>query len=140
MAQSIEGAIARVQTLVGNLTGVRKAPTEPPASMNVFPFSICYVGAGEWSEYSNGCKQFLGDLMLELHVSFKDLPRNVETLMDYVEAVPDAILGDGANLNSTVSSCNGVRCEGMRVVAYTQGLETLALVWAIHVKMQNQLT
>ena len=140
MAQSISGALARVQTLVGALSGIRKAPTEPPASMNAFPFSIAYIGPGEWTEYSNGGKQFLGDLMLELHVAFKDLPRNVAELMDYVESIPNAILGDNSNLNSTVSSVNGMRFDGMRVVAYAQGLETLALSWAIHVKMQNALT
>ena len=140
MTQSLSGALARVQVLVGALSGIRRAPTDPPASMNVFPFSIAYVGAGEWTEYSNGGKQFLGDLMLELHVAFKDLPRNVAELMTYAESIPNAILGDGSNLNSTVSSVNGIRFDGLRVVAYAQGLETLAMVWAIHVKMQNALT
>lgn len=139
MAQSVEGAIARVQTLVGALSGVRKAPTTPPESMNEFPFAIAYLGTGEWTHYTNGGKQFLGDIMVELHVARKDLPRNVGLLMDYAESIPNAIMAD-VTLNGTVSSVNGVRCEGLRAVNYAQGLETLAMAWAVHIKMQNGLS
>lgn len=139
MAQSIAGAIGQIQDLIGALTGVRAAPDQPVEKMSILPLSLCYVGPGDWLNYVNGGKQFVGDIMVELHVPRKDLARDMSRLMSYVESVPNEIMSD-PTLGGTVASVNGVRCNGISQINNADGTSTLALIWAVHVKMQNALT
>lgn len=139
MSQSIAGAIARIQTLVGAISGIKAAPTAPPGQMAQYPYAMIYQGAGTWTTEASGTKRFEGNLVLELHVPFADLSRASDTLAGYVESVVNALAGD-PTLNSTVATIQWpIAFDGLVARNYA-GTDTLAYVWRIPVRMVNAIT
>lgn len=139
MAQSIVGAIARVQALVGAITGVAAAPTTLPGKLTQFPFALIYPGPGSWITEAASTKRYEGELTLELHVAYKELGRSSDTLAGYVESIVNE-LADDPTLNGTVATVQWpVQFDGL--VGRTYGdVDTLAYVWHIPIRMFNAIT
>lgn len=136
MTHSIVGAIEYVQELMRGLGGMRRAPNSPPENAGAFPFAMAYEGPGRWIiGEPMGCRTYLGDIVLEVHVARRDLPRDVDTLRRYIEDVPEQLAAD-VTLNSTVATIVGdVTFEGLVASGYA-GVDTLAYRWRIEVKVQ----
>ena len=138
MSQSVLGALQYMMDLVGAISGIRGAPDYPEEITNVYPFAIAYVGAGEW-HCQAGQKEFRGDLVLELHVSRKDLPRDAEKLMGYVESIPNAI-ENAPTLNNTCAQVMfPIQFSGL-VASQYGSQETLAYIWRVRVSVWSAIT
>jgi hypothetical protein len=100
---ALQDAIAWVQTTIGALDGVKNAPEYPPEQSSSFPFSVAYMGSGE---YPYATDKFTLDanheIIIEFHVAKKILPRAIATAAPFVESIPAAIATDltlGSNVH-----------------------------------------
>jgi len=136
---TIQTAIAHIQGLAEGLPGIRQAPDFPPEQMNVFPFAVCYPAAGEFQAGPMGLMKGLHNLVVEIHVARKDLPRDVETALPFGEALAAAVMDD-PTLGGTVDT---VRAD--EGISYTFGAlawggqETVGWRLTIPVKIQTVL-
>jgi hypothetical protein len=89
---TLQQAIDEIQTAILSLAGIRDAPSQPPEAMNAFPFVVCYPRTGIWEAQTPETKIGLHNLVVELHVARKDLPRDVEKALAYSESIPNVIL------------------------------------------------
>lgn len=134
MTQSVTGAIAQLASLIGDISGIRSAPTEPPEKITAFPFAVTYAGAGTWTK-PPAAHEYSGELVLELHVARKNLPRSTEQLMAYVQSIPEAI-GENPTLNGAIMTVEfPIKFSGLTQMEYA-GVETLGFVWRIPVKVR----
>jgi hypothetical protein len=100
---ALQDAIARIQTLVAAVDGIRASPQYLPEAINIFPYSVCYAGNGSYDFGPSGVMKGLHNIILEIHVARKDLPRDTEKVMDYADSIPLAIMHD-PTLGATVST------------------------------------
>lgn len=93
---TLQDSIDRIQAVVGNLSGIRGAPDEPPEKISAFPFALCYAKSGLYKCGPAGPTKMTGlhTLVLELHVARKDLPRDVALAMAYAKSIPNALYKD----------------------------------------------
>ena len=106
MAGSVSGAVARIQTLVGAVSGIRSAPAtliEAPAS---WPVALSYVAnVQSVSQPSATVRKALVVIRTEIHTPRKDLPRDYAIMDDFALSVPMAIRADdslGGNVDTIV--------------------------------------
>jgi hypothetical protein len=89
---SLSGAIGEIQALMEALTGIQGAPQYPPASINEFPFIVCYPETGIIKGSTPlGNITWLHNITLQLHVMRYDLVNNLDVVYDYVELIPHTI-------------------------------------------------
>jgi len=102
MTKGLSYAIARVQDLVDEVSGIRFMPDYPPEKLPSAPATVCYMGAGTWNCQS-GAYQWTGDLVLELLIARNqpDLPNAFELATGYVEKIINELDQD-ETLNATV--------------------------------------
>ena len=93
LAQVIE----RVATVVASVPGIRSAPIAPPEQMNVFPFGVVFPADGDNTFGTPGERLALDAIAVELHVARKDLPRDVQGALPFVDSIPDALMSDMVN-------------------------------------------
>lgn len=86
--------IERVAFIMASVPGIRRAPISPEEQMNVFPFAVVYPLDGESQFGTPGERLELDSLAVELHVARKDLPRDVQGALPFVDSIPDALMED----------------------------------------------
>lgn len=108
----VTDAIARVQALWANISGVRAAPAEPPEKLDPFPIAITFerTGALDLAKmYSGSFASQTGTIWSELHIARQDnLALAVRAALPYRVPFLRALQGD-SNLNSSVFVVNAVR-------------------------------
>lgn len=137
---AIRTVIADIQGSIAAISGIREAPTDAPAEMNVFPFAVCYPGRSTIS-YGPGylVRQELTDIVVELHVGRKDQARDIKTLLGYWESIPNAIMAD-PTLGGNVSTIGEIEVVWSNELAWGS-TETVGIVWTIQdVKIQETIT
>lgn len=87
---TLQQAIAAIQNIAAALSGMRAAPAYAPDSINQFPFAVSYPAHG--SVGGTDFHQARYTIVTEIHVSRRDLPRDMATLMPYVELFTQAVL------------------------------------------------
>lgn len=128
-------AIARVQTLWTNISGVRAAPAEPPDQLDPFPIAITYERTGTLNlaeMYTGSFAPQTAVLWSELHIARQDnLALAVRAAMTYRVPFLRALQAD-PNLNSSAFVVNAVRWtfmpmewNGLPTVGYRFELECL---------------
>ncbi len=115
----IQTAVAYVQGLAQNLTGMREALAVPPEQINAFPAAMCYPATGEFRAGPLGMMRGLHSLVVEIHVARVDLPRDIALALPFGEMLAAAVLAD-PRLGGTVDTVRAD--EGL---SYTFG----ALAW-----------
>lgn len=88
---TLQDAIDQIQAEMKSLPGMRLAPSEPPDSLDVFPFSVCYAEAGEYNIGPPELMTGLHTIVVEIHVSRRDLVHDVRTAMRYAKSAPNEI-------------------------------------------------
>jgi hypothetical protein len=85
----------------------------------MFPFTVAYEGAGTW-ELSAGQKRWIGDVIVELHMARKDLPRDVAKAAYYSDKVPNAILKEFTSdlLGGTTEAITSINSSGIVFMQY----------------------
>jgi hypothetical protein len=83
-------------SLLAGLTGVRKAPENPPDSLNHFPFAVAWVR--EYTYKQNRAGQLFPSgshvLVGQIHVARKNLPVDLATIEVYPDLVRTALEAD----------------------------------------------
>lgn len=92
--------IQAIQDTVITVTGIREAPDYPPEQVSDFPFAVAFPAEGDHNFGVVGERMFLGDIVLEIHVSRVDLPTAVENSIGFGDTIPDALMAD-PTLNGT---------------------------------------
>lgn len=137
---TLQLAIDQIQDEVGALSGIRGAPDEPPDSINVFPFAVCYARSGSYYIGPPDVMTGLHTIVLELHVARKDLARDVATAMGYAKSIPNAIysaLKDGSL--TAISTLGDIRYEFVPMT--WAGQDTIGFRFYIEeVKTQDAIT
>src|SRR5512139_3347037 len=100
---TLQAAIAKIQDIAGAVSGIRAAPEYLPETINIYPFLVCYAGSGSYEYAPAGVMKGLHNIILELHIARKDLPRDTEKAMPYADSIPLAIFHD-PTLGGTVST------------------------------------
>lgn len=104
MAQTLRGAVAALQALVGALDGIREAPTDPKPSQNLFPFAITYAATGSINSEAQKFKD-LTTLFLEVHVNTNLFQKDIETASGFHDEIR-VLLNDNPTISDTVQTIN----------------------------------
>ena len=134
MTKSIAGAVAQVQTLAAALSGVRATPSHPTDSISVYPFAASYIGAVETTKPSATLTISIYTIVTEIHISRKDMQRDITVLNAYPPAFTAAIWGD-PTLAATVDTV--LTCTGLYTPLEWGGIETRAWVFQTHCKITS---
>lgn len=95
---SLSAAITSLVTIAGNISGVKKAYSDPPESISQFPAALVYAGRGTLGGVSNALSMNLHTIRVDILSSRQNLPQSVSES----KAWPDALLA-GLRANETLS-------------------------------------
>lgn len=112
---SLQDIIDEIQDVVADVSGIRRAPDNPPEAMAVYPFATCFPREGYWTMTPSGMIQGVHTLWLEVHVARKDLPRDTETAIALSKSIPEAIWSAYRNQSFT-------HLKVMQRISYTFGV------------------
>lgn len=91
-------------SIVASVSGIRSAPEDPPDDMSVYPFAVCFPSNGQLTGNEDNGKDF-HTLILQVHGTRKDLPRDYAAVIGYIETVGHALRDDptlGGNVETIV--------------------------------------
>ena len=94
MANTLQQAIIELQQVIDSVAGIRKVPTYATEEIPVFPFVQIYPESGEIDTKIVGSKTGLHNIIIELHVARKDLPRDIQKSIGFVDSIPTALFTD----------------------------------------------
>jgi len=109
MAQTFAGACDRIMADIRTLTWVKQAPDDPPGGAVQFPFAAIFPGTGE-SQLQADSRRDLHTVKVEIHWSFRDLPRNTGDAKDRLDSVLNVLWAD-VQLNATVDCITAITYE-----------------------------
>ncbi len=115
---TLAATIDQVQTYMRALSGIRAAPDEIPERVNVFPFVITRPGTGTWEFGAAGDKKGLHNIVIELHVARKDLPRDIATALPYCESIPNLLMYKLLNDNKWNGTVDTIGSIGYRFMVW----------------------
>lgn len=94
---SLTSAITSLVTIAGNISGVKKAYSDPPESISQFPAAIVYAGRGTLGGVSGGLSKNLHTIRIDILSSRQNLPQAVSEAKTW----PDALMV-GLRANETL--------------------------------------
>lgn len=100
---SLTGAVAYLQTLALEITGIKDAPATPPESANVFPFVVAYPERGDFIGDSYGYETGRHTIITEIHYPRAILGTAVSAATAMIETYADKII-QHTTLNGTVET------------------------------------
>jgi hypothetical protein len=111
VAQSIVQAVLNLQSLVGSIDGVRKAPDYPPEQANVFPFAVSFCGRLiDSTMHTRNMVINLYEIITDIHVARKDSERDIEDIAPFMASFSAAVWAD-STLSGAVSTTNRVSSD-----------------------------
>ena len=110
--------IQAVMDIVSAVSGIREAPDYPPEQLSDFPFAVAFPGEGTHQFSVTGERMFLGNVILELHVSRVDLPLAVQNSIGFGDTIPNALMK--FTVTSGSLPLNGT-CDTFESIAQTFG-------------------
>lgn len=133
---SLQDAITQLQTIIGELDGIRQAPTTAPDKITQFPFAVAYPGGGSFDLRSSGWYKGLHTIILEVHIARKDLPRDIATAMPFIELIP-AALDANPTLNGAVDTIVSPITYQFQELGWEGDVLTLGFRFNIQVKINT---
>lgn len=137
--QSLQAAIAQLQTYALTLAGVKTAPAYAPDGVGPFPFVVSYPGEGEWTPEDASGKRNLHRIKTEIHVARAgDLPKALEAVIPYNE-----LFGNKICANPTLA---GTVATVVFPITYTfgpmawGGVQTIGYRFTIPIKIRSAIT
>lgn len=93
---SMATAIANAKALVDAISGVRTVTNVPESIPIAGPSCVAYPFSGRWTQdvISHPLDEAAHTIVIEVGVKRQDLPRDVATLMPFIESVRAAIAAD----------------------------------------------
>jgi hypothetical protein len=136
MPQTFAGACDRIMTDLRTLTWILQAPDDPPAAAVQFPFAAIFPGTFT-SKLAADARQDLQTVHVEIHWTFRDLPRNTGDAKDRLDSILNVLWGD-VQLNGTVDTIISIDGDfGPMVWGLT---ETLGFLVKITFKQRTAIT
>ncbi len=139
-AHPLGDAIEWIQGQIRTISGIRAAPNEPPNDMNAYPYVVAYEGPGEfWYGDPAGQYKGLHQVIIELHVARKDLPRDVTKLRTYFEPVAEKIMADptwGGTIDTIQAPINH---SGLVALGWNDKTPTIGYAFRVTVKIHNNI-
>jgi hypothetical protein len=139
---TLQNAISQVQTYMRLVSGIKAAPEYPMDGNTLpFPFVVSFAHIGTVEIGPAGVSKGLHDVMIEVHVARKDLPKDIQSVMRFSDSVPsmliDKLLNDN-QWNHTISTFDTITYTfGPMIWA---GTETLGFRFIVHnIKIQTDL-
>ena len=119
------------------ISDIRRVPDEPPETNSQFPFAVLYPVRGNYAGGPPGLMKGLHNIVIELHVARKDLPRDYSTVMDIIDQVPEQLLS--AMKNARFSYLDTFeRIEYEFGALSWDGIDTLGVTYTmLNVKVQT---
>lgn len=108
MTQSVELAIANLQTKSLAVSGMKEAPSVAVATANQYPFSLAYEEEGEFLLQSVGFAFDLVTIIVEHHVANQVLPKAIALAASLRDPFLRAIRDD-PTLGNTVNEVRFIR-------------------------------
>ena len=84
--------IQAIMDIVAAVPGIREAPDYPPEQLADFPFAVAFPSEGTHNFAVPGERLFLGNVILEIHVSRVDLPLAVQNSIGFGDTIPNALM------------------------------------------------
>jgi hypothetical protein len=84
--------IQAIMDIVSQVSGIREAPDYPPEQLSDFPFAVAFPSEGTHFFGVVGERKFIGNVILEIHVSRVDLPNAVANSIGFGDSIPNALL------------------------------------------------
>ena len=141
---AIQDVIERMADKIEAISGIKGAsdylPEQLPSVNNwvvLYPGEALFIG-GQPSGYMTA----LYTVVIELHTPRKNLPNDIERIMPYFSAIPNALYDDlfDGLMNSTVSTIGDITSEGLVALSYA-GIETLAFRYRVTgIKIQTTVS
>lgn len=102
---SLAAAITSLVTIAGNISGVKKAYSDPPESISQFPAAIVYAGRGTLEGISSGLSRHLHTIRIDILSSRQTLPQAIAEAKTWPDALMSGLRAD-ETLGSAVSAIN----------------------------------
>jgi len=83
-----------IDIVTADHTNIKLAPDFMPESPTVFPFLAVFSDDGVWEFGVPGEKRGLHNIVVEIHISRKDLPIDLEQVMSFSDSIPNSIMSD----------------------------------------------
>lgn len=77
--------------IVATVSGIREAPDYAPEQLNSFPFAVAFPSEGTHQFSVPGERLFLGNIILEIHVTRTDLPNAIMESIGFGDTIPNAL-------------------------------------------------
>lgn len=90
-----EEVIAKIQSYMLTLPGIRQAPDDPTESLSADVTSICYVesGSDKFIDGEPAMRTSLEIYSVEVLTPRKSLPHDHQRIIPYVDSVPNLLIG-----------------------------------------------
>jgi len=142
MAESdsdLKDAVQEVVNMLREVDGLRRVPDEPPENNDQFPFVIVYPGDGRYKGGPPGLVTGLHNIVIELHIARKDLPRDFSSAMVLFDRIPFKLFANlKAKKFSTIRTFSDIEYE-FGPLNYA-GIDTLGPTYTMtEVKIQTTL-
>jgi hypothetical protein len=123
--------IDTIQSAVAAVEGIRYAPDAPPESVSVFPFVTTYPASGGWAPETFDGGKSEHQVVCELHIARKDLPRNISEALGYADTIPAviwALFGGDTSVTATRYDFTAMEWGGVETIGFrwTVSVETRA--------------
>lgn len=126
-------AVARVQAIARQCTGVSTAPAQPPENVEILPVSIAWPESGELTGNDATYSRGQHVIRCEMHMPRDILQTAVSRLTTWAEQFPKLLAGD-PTLDGAVTTIVFPVTYSVQSIQWGN-TPTLALVWAIPVKI-----
>lgn len=90
----ITNLITYLSDALGAIDGIRKAADYPPTTQTVDPLIIIYPGTTTATTNTPGEAKYLFNMVVELHITLRSLPRDVEKTVSYLEPILNVLMSD----------------------------------------------
>ena len=135
---TVQDAIEAIQAKAAALAGMRAAPNYAPDSISAFPFAVSYPEGGSVETQSAGWHIMFHTIITEIHVSRKDMPRDLAQVIPYVETFVNALASD-PQLNNEVTTIGPGRIT-WRFTGFTYLDKTETVGWRFIIPIKQQQT
>lgn len=126
-------AVARVQAIARQCTGVRASPAQPTESADVLPVAISWPENGTLTPNDATFTTGLHTIRCEMHASRDMLKDAVQKITGWAEQFPKHLAGD-PTLDGAVDSIVFPVTYSVQSIQWGE-TPTLALVWQVPVKI-----
>ena len=137
MPQTFDAACDAIMAICQAQAWIKQAPDDPPGAATQFPFAALFPGHFT-SQRNAGFLTNLHTVHLEIHWSFRDLPRNTADAKDHLGALLAALWAD-PTLGGTVATIQDSGIDGDFGPMMWGAVDTLGYVIRITFKQQPTL-